>query len=110
MRTKDDYKKVVKYYEEMFRRDRVRELEKRNPDGQELVPARKPPEPGEGDFTTTVAGADTTTFAHEDSAGRKVKLRVFAQTGKSSSLTLVINRAEGEDWTHIVWTYSEWSR
>ena len=85
MRTKDAYADVVKFYEKKL--------------GESLGRSG----------TITVAKGDiptgNATFLQEDLADRPMKVRIFVQHRPSSSLSVVISRADGEQETHIAWTY-----
>lgn len=95
MLTEDKFEKVVKYYEEMLGTAAT-------VTGPGFV--EKPVEPGEGRVSSGKARDDTGSVVQEDSAGRPVKLRVFVRNRESTSTSLVISRAEGEDQTHIAWS------
>lgn len=106
MDTHDSFKDVAKYYEKKFgvpltgngpTSERVKRFQAR----QERL------EPGERFLGIGQTNNGSSTVIQEDSARRPVKLMVFVQHRGSSSITLVISRGEGEDRTHIAWSYYE---
>src|SRR5690348_2173959 len=79
MITKDDFKKVVKHYEQVL--------------GDKLLT-------GGG-----IALSGTSKFILDDSKDRPVKVLVYVHQAENYSLTLVISRANEEKMTHIALIY-----
>ncbi len=79
MITKDDFKKVVKHYEEIL--------------GDKLLTGGP------------VALSGTDKFIVDDSKDRPVKVLVYVHQAQKYSLTLVISRAKEEKMTHIALIY-----
>lgn len=85
MLTRESYADVVKYYEKKFGHSLTHS-------GTSTTTKAQPPDGG-------------TTFLQEDLADRPLKLRIFVQHQRTSSISVVVSRADGEDETHIAWTY-----